>query len=259
MRQAGEDMILLLTFYSRLPMPQVALHGERAPGEGLVQAVWLLPAAAVLIGAPAALLMGLGHALGLSPLAAAVVGAGALTLLTGALHEDGLADCADGFWGGHNRVRRLEIMRDSRIGAYGVIALVLALALKIALLADLVATLGLGAALVFVAGAVAGRTVALYPWVGLPAARTDGVARALGRPTPATFRVAALLGVAVTLALSALLSPLGWLFGVAAAALAATGMARLADAKVGGHTGDVIGATVIVSELAYLAAMTMCL
>jgi adenosylcobinamide-GDP ribazoletransferase len=108
-----------------------------------------------------------------------------------------------------------------------------------------------------VTAAVAGRTVALYPWVGLPNARDDGLAVTMGRPTPGAFRRAVLLGLAIAALLVAWRSPVGFVLGALAAALAAKGVASLADRKIGGHTGDVIGAAVILGDLSYLAAFTM--
>lgn len=247
----GEAFLLVVGFYSRLPVPPA----RHVPA--LADAVWLVPVAAAVIAAPAAIVLIAAGLLGASELFAATLAVAVLIVVTGALHEDGLADCADGFWGGSSRARRLEIMRDSRIGTYGVLALVLAVVAKVALVAALMEE-GLGtAATVVVTAAVAGRTVALYPWVGLPNARDDGLAVTMGRPTPGAFRRAVLLGLAVAALLVAWRSPVGFVLGALAAALAAKGVASLADRKIGGHTGDVIGAAVILGDLSYLAAFTM--
>jgi adenosylcobinamide-GDP ribazoletransferase len=119
--------------------------------------------------------------LGLPPGIAAGLALGAGILMTGALHEDGLADCADGFWGGHTAERRLEIMKDSRIGAYGVLALILVIGLKWLALAALIEHGALWAA-VLVPACSAGAAMA---WVmaSLPFAREDGLARHVGRPS----------------------------------------------------------------------------
>lgn len=243
----------VLNFYSRIPVAGVDAS------VALARCVWVLPLAAVVIAWPAAASGLIAGALGLGPLAAALIATMALIITTGALHEDGLADCADGFWGGALASRRLEIMRDSRIGTYGVLALVGAVGLKAALLAELSASAGWTVWLVFLAAAVAGRTVALFPWVGLPNARAGGIAAAAGRPTPAEFRRAVLIAVAVTAVLSVWVSPVGFVLAGVGAALAAKGVASLADAKIAGHTGDVIGAAVVLADLSYLAVFTMCL
>ena len=252
MRQRPVDAFFLVVgFFSRFPVPAVSST------TALSDAVWMLPAAAFAIGAVPAMVMALGVVLGAAPLFAATLGVAALVVVTGALHEDGLADCADGFYGGAGRVRRLEIMRDSRIGTYGVLALVLATLGKVALLAAALESGLLTAVTLFLAAAVAGRTVALYPWIGLPNARADGLAVLAGRPSTAAFRRALLIGLAITAVLVAWRSPLGFVLASVAAILAATGVARLAQSKIGGHTGDVIGAAVVLADLSYLAAFTM--
>ncbi|WP_162409237.1 adenosylcobinamide-GDP ribazoletransferase [Acuticoccus sediminis] len=243
-------LLTVIGFYSRLPVPV-------AGGMTLARCVWLLPAAAVAIALPAALAGWGADWLGLSALAAAFVATLVLAIVTGALHEDGLADCADGFWGGATITRRLEIMRDSRIGTYGVLALVGAVGLKAALLADLVAALGGWAFVVFVAAAVAARAVALFPWVGLPNARAGGLAAAAGRPTGKDFRIAVLMALGITVVLTVWISPLGTIIAAVAAAASAMGVATIADRKIGGHTGDVIGAAVVLADLSYLAGFTI--
>jgi len=248
----GDALLAVVAFYSRLPVPAPRQGGD------LSASVWVVPVASLVVAAPAALALVLAAALGAPDLFAAVLAVALLTVVTGAIHEDGLADCADGFWGGTTRLRRLEIMRDSRIGTYGVLALVLAALAKVALLADALADAGpLGAAALLIASATAGRTVALYPWVGLPNAREDGLAVMMGRPCPAVFRRAVLLGLVVTAGLTAWLSIPGFALAAVAAAVAARAVAGVADAKVGGHTGDVIGAAVVLGDLAYLAAFIM--
>ncbi|MEM8852845.1 MAG: adenosylcobinamide-GDP ribazoletransferase [Pseudomonadota bacterium] len=242
----------LVGFYSRLPVGDFADHTTP-----LAARIWLLPAASVVVALPAALVLLAASTLWSSALFVAALCALALIITTGGLHEDGLADCADGFWGGATVDRRLEIMRDSRIGTYGVLALVGAFVLKVALLQ---AALGLGAwqaAALFVAAAVAARTVALYPWVGLPPARTDGLAVAAGRPTSTAFRKAVVLGALITAALTVWISPFGFFLAALGAAGAAKLVASLAERKINGHTGDVIGCAVIVADIAYLAAFLL--
>lgn len=251
MMPALAELATALAFYSRIRVP--------APlaGEPLDRAVALAPLAGVLVALPAGLLMLVAHLFGASPLVAAVLAVVAALVVTGALHEDGLADCADGFWGAPEPVRRLEIMRDSRVGTYGVLALVSAVLLKVALLANALEAGAGFALLALLAAGSAARAVALYPWVGLPPARRDGLAVHIGRPTIATFRRAVLLAIVATGILVAWWAPLGFVLAGVASAGAAKACATLAERKVGGHTGDVIGATVVVSELTYLLVLTM--
>ena len=123
-----------LRFFSRLPLPP----DSREPD--FPRALRMAPVAGALLGLAAALPFLLALRLNEPPLVAAILGVAASVVLTGALHEDGLADVADGFGGGFSRERKLEIMRDSRIGAYGATALMLSLALRAACLTALAAT-----------------------------------------------------------------------------------------------------------------------
>ena len=118
--------------------------------------------------------------IGLPDIVAAVLAVGAGALVTGALHEDGLADMADGFGGGNTPERKLAIMRDSRIGAYGVIVLVVVLAAKVGAISDLGSTGLVAAALVAAAAASRAAMPAVMLW--LEPARTDGLAVDAGRP-----------------------------------------------------------------------------
>ncbi len=217
----------------------------------------MAPVAGVVIALPAAILMLLAHAMGALPLLSASLAVVAMIVATGALHLDGLADCADGFWGGASRARRLEIMHDSRVGTYGVLALVAAVLLKVAILATALSGGALFAALSLMASAAAARAVALYAWTGLGPARTDGLAVTVGRPTVATFRNALIVAIATTALLTVWWAPLGFVLAAMAAAGAAKGCASLADAKIGGHTGDVIGASIVVADLSYLLVLTI--
>jgi adenosylcobinamide-GDP ribazoletransferase len=184
----------------------------------------------------------------LGPLAAAAASVLATVALTGAFHEDGLADTADGLWGGATPQRRLEIMRDSRLGTYGTVALAGDLLLRTALLAplDLAA-----AARVLVAGHVIGRAAPLVLAAWLPPARPDGQGVRVG----AVSRGGALLaGATVTIAAVA---AAGWWAPVvvAAAAVAVAALRRAARRRIGGVTGDVLGAGVQVAHLAAAATV----
>ncbi|XWN30638.1 MAG: adenosylcobinamide-GDP ribazoletransferase [Devosia sp.] len=242
----------LVSFYSRLPVDRFADHTTP-----LATRIWLLPAASVVVALPAALVLVIASQLWSSTLLVAALGALALIITTGGLHEDGLADCADGFWGGATAERRLAIMRDSRIGTYGVVALVGAFIVKVALLQEALSLGALPAAALFVAAAVAARTVALYPWVGLPPARTDGLAVTAGRPTPAAFRKALVLGAIIIAVLTVWISLGGLVLAALLSAGAAKLIASLAERKINGHTGDVIGGAVILADIAYLAAFLL--
>src|SRR6266849_5449991 len=133
LRRLVSDLAISLAFCTRLPVWHPAPFG----GPDIARASWAMPLAGVLVGAIGALAYGLAHALGLPVLAAAALALAATLAATGCLHEDGLADTTDGLGGGATRERKLEIMRDSRIGTYGACALVLSLMLRWSALASI--------------------------------------------------------------------------------------------------------------------------
>lgn len=255
-RGALYDLAGCLRFYSRLPVPQ--LPGEPDPHRSpdFTTLPRMLPLAGLVLALPAALVLAAAWWIGLGPFLAATLAVATLVVATGALHEDGLADVADGFGGGTTRERRLEIMRDSRIGAYGGAALVLSLALRIGALATLLDRTGTAAVTALILSAALSRVAALAPMVLLEPARPGGLSASVGRPSRASLATAGGLGLALALAACLLDLPLG---GVAlmilCAGLAAWGLTRLAQDKIGGQTGDVIGACQQVAEIAALVAL----
>ena len=168
-------------------------------------------------------------------------------ILTGGLHEDGLSDTADGLFGGWTRERRLEIMKDSRSGSYGVAALVLVTLLRWTALA---AVLEAGGWALPLAVAVLSRVpmVVLMAW--LPNARGAGLSQSLGRPDLRQALTAAGVGLGVALAVAG--GP--GLAMAGAAGAAALGLGLVARAKIGGQTGDILGASQQLSEAAALVA-----
>ncbi|WP_019400563.1 adenosylcobinamide-GDP ribazoletransferase [Chelatococcus sp. GW1] len=252
------DAAACLRFYSRLPVP--ALPFEAAPHAmpDFSRAVRALPLAGAAIGLVGALAFLLATGLGFGTYLAACAAVAALLVATGVFHEDGLADTADGLWGGATPERRLTIMRDSRVGSYGAAALTLDLMIRVGLIAALAGRMpALATALALVAAAAASRTVGLLPFLLLKPARSDGAAHAAGQPTQAAFATAA-AGSAVIAFLLLLPAGFGFLAIVLALALAASagaGLSRIARAKIGGHTGDIAGAAQQAGEIAFLAGL----
>jgi adenosylcobinamide-GDP ribazoletransferase len=230
---------MLLT---RLPVRWLA-RGQ-APAE-LADSVWAFPLVGAIVGGIGGAAYWAFFRLGLPPAVAAVWTLAVLLLTTGALHEDGFADTADGFAGGRTPEKKLEIMRDSRIGAFGALALMLSLAARGTAVAALAAPANVAAALVAL-GAL-GRGAILVVLLVLPPARADGLAAGL---TPRFGRSA--VGLA-----SAALLPLAC--GAAWACLAAVAVAVLlawtARQQIGGHTGDVLGATSVATECVVLSLL----
>jgi len=178
------------------------------------------------------------------PSLAAWAALGAAVAATGGFHEDGLADCADGLFGGHDAARRLAIMRDSRLGSYGVLALVLTLGAQTAAVGALPSSLALRT---IVAAHALARAAAL-PLTALPYARAEG---GLGSPLAQKVPPAALALALATGALSLLLLP--WLPALLAAGVASVLVclaARRFRRDLGGVTGDALGAVVKLTELA---------
>ena len=249
-----DDILIGLRFFSRLPVPATRRETRLGAG-GLAVAAPLVPVAGLVIGLfPAGTLLIatlLGLAPSLAPLAVAVAVA-----VTGALHEDALADCADGFGGGATRERKLEIMRDSRIGAYGACAIGLSLILRSSALAILGARdVGL-AAMVLLATAALSRALCLLPLVLLPPARADGNGVA-ARPTRRHVAMAVGLGVAAfALPLAAGASVPRAATTIAFAFAGAFAVRALARWQIGGQTGDVAGATQQVVEIVALVSFS---
>lgn len=246
-----------LRFYSRLPLGRVPGEVDPHALPDFTHVPRMLPFAGAVIGCVGAAALLLAARLGLPPFVSAACAVAALVAATGAFHEDGLADTADGFGGGVTPARKLEIMTDSRIGTYGAAALVLALMLRVALLAALVEAAGAAVtAIAVVAVAAVSRVAGLVPVWLLPHAKPDGKSAAVGRPTVETMILATIGALAIGLVL---LTP-GQGFPRAALALACAGAAvlplvELSRRMIGGQTGDVAGAAQQVAEIAMLAAL----
>ena len=237
-----DDLRLAAGFLTRLPMPW-GDGGERP----LAEAARVFPLVGAGLGLSAGLVYGLATALGLPPALAAVITLTALIAATGALHEDGLADSADGLGGGATAQARLAIMRDHHIGAYGVLALTLGLIGRTMALAAL-ADPGLVMAALAVAGA-ASRAAIPPVMLRLPVARSDGLASRAGKPGQRDV----IIGGGLTLAIA--FAALGFTAALAAlafGALAGFAMADLARRRIGGYSGDILGAVQQAVEIAIL-------
>ncbi|MEM9601485.1 MAG: adenosylcobinamide-GDP ribazoletransferase [Pseudomonadota bacterium] len=237
-RDAARHYFTAQTFLTRLPAPRwVGFSAEWVP-----PSVAWFPLVGAVVGAFGAgvfwLMVDQTH-----PTVAAVAAVLVTVLVTGAIHEDGLADTADGIGGGRDREHSLEIMRDSRVGSYGVVALVLALSLRIALLA----ALGGGAAPVALVLAHSLARASVLPLMTtLPYLRDQGAGSPFMAPhAPSTLAVFA----ALTLLIAALFDGLVPLLVAAAVSVAAWGYFRQ---RLGGITGDGFGAVVVVVEVAVL-------
>ena len=222
---------MALMFFTRIPVPSLPDFRD----EDLTHAARWFPAVGLLVGGIQAAALAV-TALALPPLAAALLALVVGVMLTGAFHEDGLADSCDGLGGGTTRQRVLDIMKDSRIGTYGAAALILALALQAVALAELVA---LPAALI-VAHA-ASRFAAVTMLATQDYVREDALSRA--KPLATRIGAGGLVWAGLCTTVPLLFMP----WGAAAAMLAAMLLTRLwwgrvCRRRLGGYTGDLLGA-----------------
>jgi adenosylcobinamide-GDP ribazoletransferase len=242
------ELVAAFGLLTRLPMPR------RIEGAPSGRAIWAWPVVGAVVGAIGAVLFLVAARLGLAPWLSALLALAATMLVTGGLHEDGLADMADGIGGGGTAERRLAIMKDSRIGSFGALALIFSVILR----AGALATIAMAAAPGVVAGAlvlagVIGRTGMLVPLLLLRPARPGGLGAMLGPPEPIRVGIAA--AIAVVLAL--LLRPVAMVEPMIVAAVIATGVVTwIAWRRLGGQTGDVLGAVEQVTECAVLLALS---
>ncbi len=250
--------LLAVQFFTRIPVTgalacwvgyspaMLRASAAHFPGVG-----WLVAAAACMAYAAAAVVLPATH---FSPLAAAVACTITTVLLTGGFHEDGLADVADGLGGGGDRERALQIMKDSRVGAFGAMALALALLAKVSLLAVL-GSRGLSHALTALAAAhVVSRLCPLVLIRALPhVGDADGSkSKPLADRISGSALATAVLWCLAPLALAAHFHSAFFVAGV----LLATGVAllwmyRLFARRLQGFTGDCLGATQQVCEIAF--------
>ncbi|WP_224545447.1 adenosylcobinamide-GDP ribazoletransferase [Mesorhizobium sp. CA16] len=240
-RQVLDDIGLSLVFFTRLRLPSGDFGGR-----SLADAIWAAPFAGLAVAIIGALIYAIAYSLGLASGPAAALTLAATMLVTGCLHEDGLSDIADGFWGGRTRDRKLEIMRDSRIGAYGAAALGLSLLIRWSALSELA---GPGHVFLALLAAHAGSRGLFGAFMHLlPPARSDGLSANAGTVTAETAIIGAALGAVALLALG---------LGGAIAALILLGLVFMAFralclSQIGGQTGDTIGALQQLGEIAVL-------
>ena len=176
-----------------------------------------------------------------------------MTIITGGLHEDGFADVADGFWGGHTKERKLEIMKDSRLGAYGAIALVFSLLIRVSILSYLFENYGVQVGgVAYLASCLVSRVPILHVWYSLPPARTYGLSASAGQPKRQSYAIGIALG-AVTTALF-IVPYFGLLSALSAFTLVVLSsllVVHTAQRHIDGQTGDVLGSSQQLGEIAF--------
>jgi len=229
-------------FFTRIPMAQPV-----ATEWALADAAWAFPLVGAGIGVVTASVFFAAQLIRLGDWPSAWLAVLAGILITGALHEDGLADCADGIFGSHDRDRRLAIMRDSRHGTYAVLSLVLSVGLRAAALAQIGEVIFVGLALV--AAHAVSRALLPVAMSVLPPARRDGLGANAGHARPAQVVAGLLIGAAIG---EMALGPLHGTIAIAIAAAAMAAAAAIVQHRIGGYTGDVLGAFQQIAEIAVL-------
>jgi adenosylcobinamide-GDP ribazoletransferase len=240
---APVDLPAAIGLLTRLP---VKVDAEAAMARGAGSA-WAYPLVGAMLGMICAVLATISGGIGLTSGLTAGLILAFCVIVTGAMHEDGLADSADGLWGGWDKARRLEIMKDSHIGVYGVCAIVLSLLMR---WAALVVIVEMAAYWVLIAVGALSRAGIVVIMATLMNARGGGLSQSVGRPAAHTMW----LGVGIAAVFAVLL-------GIPEAMLIAAGVTLacgwIAKAKIGGQTGDILGATQQMNEVALLAAVVV--
>ncbi|MBX3577948.1 MAG: adenosylcobinamide-GDP ribazoletransferase [Rhizobiaceae bacterium] len=231
LKQAVDGFAACIAFYTRIPAGRFAREDT-----DFAASQWATPLVGLIVGVIGWFFFWLAHALGLPASVSAALSLCAILLVTGCLHEDGVADMTDAFGGGQTRERKLEIMKDSRNGTFGVVALIMELLLRWAAMAALVRP---GLAFWGLLAAHAGSR-ALFPLFmhAVRPAKPTGLAAGVGAVSSDVALYSAAIGGAILLvtlgfwpALAAVLALAVWFFGLKA----------LCERQIGGHTGDVLG------------------
>lgn len=232
------DICVALVLLTRLPMP----HLPTQTFSRQAQAVWAFPLVGFAVALPACCIATLMLWSNLPAAVVAGIYIACQILLSGAMHEDGLADSVDGLWGGMTRKRRLEIMKDSQIGSYGVLALILVIGLRWVVVSTLLAQ---GHIWPLLAIAALSRATMPVLMLTLPNARGSGLSQQVGRPKKHVVFLGCSLAMIIT---AVLCGPNIWVM-LLGTSLMTFIIAKIAQAKIGGQTGDILGASQQLNEL----------
>jgi adenosylcobinamide-GDP ribazoletransferase len=247
--------IAFLTFLPAAPSSEtsdMALETQPLAGECLRRATAFFPLVGAGIGLVAGLMLLGAFELGLQPLTCALVGLATAAILTRALHEDGLADFADGLGALGSIEKRMEIMRDSRIGAFGTLAVVFAVGIRASILSGLSSPDLAISALIAAGAASRAMLPAAMRWQR--PARDDGLSAGAGAPGWPQVAAAALIAFVIALLVVGFWAALAIGLAVVLATLL---VAVVAQRAFGGQTGDVLGAMQVAAEIVALAAVAM--
>lgn len=241
LRRELHRLLLAVQYFTRIPMPRSIGHSQQE----LNAATRYFPVVGLFVGVSGAAICWIAGFMLPDSVAVLLSMAGTI-LLTGAFHEDGLADSFDGLGGGYTREQSLAIMKDSRIGTYGAVALVLVLLAKFECLSAMSAPTQYAA---MIAGHAASRGGAVMVMAALPYVRDDDASRAkplVQRVSRPSLAVAGFIGIVPALGLTS-----AGLMGLAVAAVAVGLWTAQIRRRIGGYTGDCLGATQQLSEIAF--------
>jgi adenosylcobinamide-GDP ribazoletransferase len=247
------DTMRALGFLTRLPVPSRYFQGDDGT---LSTACRAFPFAALIGAIPTMVILFGATLLSLPPLLAALLALATQIIVSGALHEDGLADVADGFFGGRDKERRLEIMKDSSIGTFGALALIITFSVRTIAIAAILQVSLIAAIFAILAATVLGKGALVWHWSNSMNAKSDGVAAKVGAPTKEAQEFA--LGCAIIVGtLCALVAGnlTRTIFTLAFITLVTSLFDRLAKDKIGGHSGDTLGSAAIIAEMACLIGL----
>jgi len=249
-RDIAADLVMALRFFSRLPTGTLPFEPP-----DLSRIAVALPFASVVIAIGPALLL-LLLSLVLPSYFAAALAVGAMLAVTGAMADDALADAADGVVGGSTPERRLEIMKDSRHGTYGVAALCLYIVLRVVALGSIAAAHPFAAAAIWIATAVLARSGCLWLSLELPNARGGGVSASAGRVGRTSFGIGLLFAAIIAfIAAAPFTSLVALVLAFLVAGVIAWGWTEVCRKLVGGQTGDLIGALQALIEVGVLTVL----
>ena len=244
------DVLATIMFFTRIPVTWSKLSDETPD---LARASWAFTLVGFTVGLLSGLIGDIFLILGLTPLLSCIIAIAFNIFITGALHEDGLADVADGFGGGGSSEKITEIMHDSRLGTYGVIALIVGLSIRIGIVISLV-ELGYSLVVVLSIGFASGKLAILYTRAFFNPSDLANLGYSLGSIPNINLVIAtAIWGIPILIFIPILGSLLGVVF---VSFLIYFGGLR-SEQKLGGITGDILGAIAFLGEIMFLLAVLL--
>ncbi len=252
-----KDYLFSLQFLTRFPVSKRIdkLAYEKKP---FLKCVWAFPLAGISIAIILIMLTKALIFLGFNINLISIFIVIAALFITGALHEDGLADCADGFGGGRNREKKLAIMKDSNVGTYGVLALLCLLILRISLYETFLSQSFLILALSLIASFAFSRSLMVFFWYHMPMAKQDGLASTLGKPSSKSTLIALSIGFLCPIfILPFAFNALQVFIAFFAAIFTFLIFKRICKTQIGGQTGDTSGAFQTITECIFLFFLTI--